>query len=89
MGMTRFITVISPKGSGTYDLALASRWHLREIPDSGARKAALQRGAWVRLVVAITAAVPSPAQSHFYKCRISRMIGVMQRIVEHSAYSNV
>jgi hypothetical protein len=89
MGITRFMTIISPKGSGTYLLTAPCRWHLRAIPGSGARNAAGQRRTWVRLVVAIAAGVPLQHNSCFSKCRISRMIGVMRRIVEHSAYSNV
>jgi len=89
MGMTRFMTDISLKGSGTYLFASPCRWHLYAIPDSGARNPAPQRQAWVRLVVAITAGAPLQHNPYFSKCRISRMIGVKQHIVEHSADSNV
>jgi len=56
--MTRFMTIISPKGSGTYFLSPQAPWDLYAIPDSGARNPAAQRRAWVRLVVAITAGAP-------------------------------
>jgi hypothetical protein len=55
--MTRFMTIISPKGSGTYFLSSQAPWDLYAIPDSGARNPATQRRAWVRLVVANTAGV--------------------------------
>jgi hypothetical protein len=77
MGMTLFMTIISPKDSGTYLVAFPPAWDLHAIPDSGARDPAAQRQAWVRLVVAIAAGVPLRRNPYFYKCRISRMIGVM------------
>ena len=77
MGMTHFMPIISLKGSGTYLLSSPCRWHLDAIPDSGVRNPAAQRRAWVRLVVAIAAGVPLQHNPGFYKCRISRMIGVM------------
>jgi hypothetical protein len=89
MGMTRFMTIISRESSGTYLLASPPRWYRRAISESGACDPAGQRRAWVRLVVAITAAVPLQHNSCFSKCRISRMIGVTQQIVEHSADWNV
>jgi len=76
MGMTRFMNIISPKGSGTYLVASPRPWDLRAIPDSGARTPAVERRAWVRLVVAIAAGVPQSPQRRFSKCCISRMIGV-------------
>src|SRR5665213_1252758 len=103
MGITHFITIISLKGSDTYLFASLCRWHLHAITESGACDPAEQRHAWVRLVVAHLAA-PEGAwqgsgdglgpechspQSCFSKCRISRMIGVMRQMVEHSADSNV
>jgi hypothetical protein len=89
MGMTRFMTTISLKGSGTYLFGSLCRWPLDAIPGSGARNTAVHRRAWVRLVVAIAAGVPLQHNPYFSKCRISRMIGVMQQIVEHSGYLNV
>ena len=89
MGMTPFMTTISPESSGTYRLAAQYPQCLDAIPDSGARNPAVPQRDWVRLVVAITAGAPFHHNPYFYKCRISRMIGVMSRIVEHSGYSNV
>ena len=60
MGITRVVTLISPKGSGTYLFILDLRLPLHAIPGSGARNPAVQRRAWVRLVVAITGSVPLP-----------------------------
>ena len=77
MRITRFITNISPNGSGRYLFASLCPWHLGAIPHSGARNPAVQRRAWVRLVVAIAATVPIQHNLCFYKCHISRMIGVM------------
>ena len=77
MGMTPSMTIISPAGSDTYLLAVRRPRNLRAIPDSGARNPAVRRRAWVRLVVAIAAGVPLRHNPYFYKCRISRMIGVM------------
>jgi hypothetical protein len=99
MGMTHFMRIISPKGSGTYLFSLLCPRPLRAIPDSGARNPVAVRRPWVRLVVAYFVAPGrrprrlgdelrpqrhSP-QSYFSKCRISRMIGVTRQIVEHSA----
>jgi|KBSMisStandDraft_5_1062788.scaffolds.fasta_scaffold396340_2 hypothetical protein len=78
MGMTLFMTIISPKDSGTYLVASPRPWDLRAIPNSGVQDPSVQRRAWVRLVVAIAAGVPLRRNPYFYKCRISRMIGVMQ-----------
>ncbi len=58
MGITRFMPIISLKASSTYLLFAHARWNLYAIPDSGARNPAVQRRAWVRLVVAITRGVP-------------------------------
>jgi len=44
MGMTRFMTDISPNGSGTYLFALLCRWDLNAISDNGARDPARLRG---------------------------------------------
>ncbi len=77
MGITHFIPIISLKGSDTYLLAAQCPSSLRAIPESGARNTAVRRRAWVRLVVAIAAGVPLQHNPYFYKCRISRMIGVM------------
>lgn len=65
MGVTRFMTIISLRGSGTYLLSPQCPWHLYAIPDSGARNPAVPRRAWVRLVVAITAGVPLPHNPAF------------------------
>ena len=102
-GMTRFMTIILLKGSGTYLFSSQCPRPVHAIPDSGARSPAVQRRAWVRLVVALFGGAGKGAgrfddglgpgrlspQSCFSKCRISRMIGVIQQIVEHSGYSNV
>jgi hypothetical protein len=77
MGMTHITTSILLEGSSIYHFTSPRGWHLGEIPDSGARDPAAQRQAWVRLVVAIAAGVPLRRNPYFYKCRISRMIGVM------------
>lgn len=77
MGMTPFKAIISLEGSGTYRFASLCRWNLDAISGSGARNLAVPRRAWVRLVVANTAGVPLQRKPYFYKCRISRMIGVM------------
>lgn len=103
MGMTPFVKLISLKGSATYLFASPGRWLPRAIPKSGAcDSAVLPRLGFVWLFRVLTATGkglrrfgdglgpgrPSP-HSYFYKCRISRMIGVIQQIVEHSGYSNV
>jgi hypothetical protein len=48
-----------------------------------------RRGAWVRLVVGGIPGAFVPVHSRFYKLRISRMIGRILEIVEHSAELNV
>jgi len=52
MGMTRFMAIISLKGSGTYLLSRRCSKDLYAIPCSGAWNPAVQRLPWVRLVVA-------------------------------------
>ena len=92
MGVTRFMTIISSNGSGTYlfasecagtSLCDSSQWS----PESGCAAAA-----WVRLVVADISSAGKAAeevgdrpwpkcqspQSYFSKCRISRMMGMMR-----------
>jgi hypothetical protein len=92
MGVTRFITIISSKGSGTYlfasecaatSLCDSSQWS----PESGGAAAA-----WVRLVVADVSGTGKTAeevgdglwpkcqspQSYFSKSCISRMMGIMR-----------
>ena len=77
MGMTRFMATISPERSSTYRLAEQSPGYHDAIPDNGARNPAVLLRAWVRLVVANAVGVPLQHNPYFYKCRISRMIGVM------------
>jgi len=77
MGMTLFMPSISLKGSGIYLLARRCSKDLYAIPCSGAWNPSVQRLPWVRLVVAMAAGGPSQRDPRFYKCRISRMIGVM------------
>jgi len=57
--------LISLKGSGTYRLCPQCPGSPYAIPDSGARNPAVQRRAWVRLVVAIAAGVPLHHKSAF------------------------
>ena len=77
MGITPFMPIISSKGSGTYLRAGTARRDFHAIPGSGARNPAVPLRAWVRLVVANAAGGPLQHNPYFYKCRISRMIGVM------------
>jgi hypothetical protein len=58
MGMSRFMPIISLKGSETYLFSYQCLWDFDAIHSSGARNPAARRGAWVRLVVALTAGVP-------------------------------
>ena len=88
MGITPFIPIISPKVSGSYRLSAQCPRDLYAIPASGVRNpASLRRLGFVWLWR--LRPLCHSSQSYFSKCRISRMIGVIRQMVEHSADSNV
>jgi hypothetical protein len=88
MGIKRFMPIISPKASSTYHHLPQSPRDLCAIPDSGARNPATRRRLGFVWLWRLRPLCHS-SQSYFSKSYISRMIGVMRTIVEHSARSNV
>jgi hypothetical protein len=77
MGITRFLSIISLKGSGTYLLSPRFPWDLHAIPDGGARNPAAQRRLGFVWLWRLRPVCHS-SHSYFSKSCISRMIGVIQ-----------
>jgi hypothetical protein len=91
MGMTRFTTIISPKGSGTCHLPPQCSWDLYAISDSGARNPALRQRlgfVWLWRMLAAPGKRPrrlgtdyglsASTTIRFSKSCISRMMGIMR-----------
>jgi len=88
MGVTHFTTIISLKGSNTYLLFPPRRWHCGCDPESGARSTATLRRLGFVWLWRLRRGCRS-AHSHFSKCCISRMMGLIRQTVEHFGFSAV